>query len=85
MVFLSPADVPIENLHTERTIRPIAAGRKNHYGSRSQRGTFVAAFFYSLIESASYAATRVGRTRLASEVDQPWRAPRIANPPAARS
>ena len=27
-------------------------GRKNHYGSRSQRGTEVAALFYSLIESA---------------------------------
>ena len=26
--------------------------RKNHYGSRSQRGTEVAALFYSLIESA---------------------------------
>jgi transposase len=27
-------------------------GRKNHYGSRSKRGTEVAALFYSLIESA---------------------------------
>ena len=27
-------------------------GRKNHYGSRSERGTRVAAMFYSLIESA---------------------------------
>ena len=26
--------------------------RKNHYGSRSERGTEVAATFYSLIESA---------------------------------
>ena len=26
--------------------------RKNHYGSRSKRGTEVAALFYSLIESA---------------------------------
>ena len=51
-LFLSRADIPIDNLHTERMIRPIAVGRKNHYGSRSQRGTFVAALFYSLIESA---------------------------------
>jgi hypothetical protein len=29
-----------------------AVGRKNHYGSRSERGTRVAAPFYSLIESA---------------------------------
>jgi transposase len=27
-------------------------GRKNHYGSRSRRGTEVAALFYSLIETA---------------------------------
>ena len=26
--------------------------RKNHYGSRSERGTHVAALFYSLVESA---------------------------------
>ena len=30
-------------------------GRKNHYGSRSQRGTEVAALFYSLLESAKLA------------------------------
>ncbi len=30
----------------------LVLGRKNHYGSRSQRGTEVAALFYSLIESA---------------------------------
>jgi transposase len=31
---------------------PHHPGRKNHYGSRSRRGTEVAALFYSLIESA---------------------------------
>ena len=30
----------------------LVIGRKNHYGSRSKRGTEVAALFYSLIESA---------------------------------
>jgi hypothetical protein len=30
-------------------------GRKNHYGSKSQRGTEVAALFYSLLESAKLA------------------------------
>jgi transposase len=30
-------------------------GRKNHYGSKSKRGTEVAALFYSLIESAKLA------------------------------
>ena len=30
----------------------MVVGWKNHYGSRSKRGTEVAALFYSLIESA---------------------------------
>lgn len=34
---------------------PLRVGRKNHYGSRSERGTQVAALFYSLIESAKLA------------------------------
>ena len=33
----------------------LVIGRKNHYGSRSQRGTEVAALLYSLIESAKLA------------------------------
>lgn len=33
-------------------MRGVATGRKNHYGSRSGRGTEVAALFYSLIETA---------------------------------
>jgi hypothetical protein len=36
-------------------MRGIAVGRKNHYGSRSVRGTEVAALFYSLIETAKLA------------------------------
>jgi transposase len=40
---------------TERSIRGIAVGRKNHYGSKSQRGTEVAALYYSLVESAKLA------------------------------
>ena len=36
----------------ERAERGVVVGRKNHYGSRSQRGTEVAALFYSFIESA---------------------------------
>ena len=33
----------------------IVVGRKNRYGSRSKRGTEVAALFYTLIESAKLA------------------------------
>ncbi len=35
--------------------RGLVLGRKNHYGSRSKRGTEVAAVFDSLIESARLA------------------------------
>jgi len=51
-LFLTNPDVPLDNNGTERSIRGIALGRKNHYGSKSQRGTEVAAILYSLIESA---------------------------------
>ena len=37
---------------TERALRGVVLGRKNHYGSRSRRGTEIAALFYSLIETA---------------------------------
>ncbi len=50
--FLDDARIPLDNNHTERGIRGVVLGRKNHYGSRSPRGTEVAALFYSLIESA---------------------------------
>lgn len=50
--FLTNAMIPLDNNHTERALRGVAVGRKNHYGSRSERGTEVAALFYSLIESA---------------------------------
>ena len=33
-------------------VRGVVVGRKNHYGSRSKRGTEVAALFYTLFESA---------------------------------
>jgi hypothetical protein len=50
--FLENPEVPIHNNASERALRGIALGRKNHYGSRSHRGTVVAALCYSLIESA---------------------------------
>jgi len=45
----------LDNNATERTLRGVVLGRKNHYGSRSRRGTEVAALFYSLLESAKLA------------------------------
>lgn len=50
--FLSDPTIPLDNNHTERAERGVVVGRKNHYGSRSRRGTEVAALFYSFIESA---------------------------------
>lgn len=44
--------IPLDNNHTERGMRRLAVGRKNHYGSKSLRGTEVAAVFCSLIETA---------------------------------
>jgi transposase len=50
--FLENPKIPLDTNGVERALRGVAIGRKNHYGSRSERGTRVAALFYSLIESA---------------------------------
>nr|WP_281248523.1 transposase [Stigmatella aurantiaca] len=51
-LFLTQPQVPLDNNHVERQLRDRVIGRKNHYGSKSKRGTEVAALFYSLIETA---------------------------------
>ncbi len=53
--FLADPKIPLDTNGVERALRGVAVGRKNHYGSRSERGTRVAALFYSLIESAKLA------------------------------
>lgn len=53
--FLDDPAIPLDNNATERALRGVVVGRKNHYGSRSRRGTEVAALFYSLLESAKLA------------------------------
>ncbi len=53
--FLGDPRIPLDNNGTERGLRGVVLGRKNHYGSKSRRGTEVAALFYSLIESAKLA------------------------------
>jgi len=50
--FINDKRIPIDNNLTERSQRGLVVGRKNHYGSRSRRGTEVAALFYSFVESA---------------------------------
>lgn len=53
--FLTDARVPLDNNASERALRGVVLGRKNHYGSRSRRGTEVAAIIYTLMESAKLA------------------------------
>ncbi len=53
--FIEEPRLALDNNSCERALRGVVLGRKNHYGSRSERGTEVAALFYSLIESAKLA------------------------------
>ena len=55
-VFLDNPLVGLDNNGTERALRGVVLGRKNHYGSRSVRGTEVAAILYTLIESTKLAS-----------------------------
>jgi transposase len=50
--FVEDPRIPLDNNHAEQALRGPVVGRKNHYGSRSQRGTDVAALFYTLCETA---------------------------------
>ena len=50
--FVTDPRIPLDNNAAERALRGPVVGRKNHYGSRSLRGTQVAALFYTLCESA---------------------------------
>ena len=50
--FLENSDVPLDNNPAEQALRDLVVGRKNHYGSHSQRGTEVSALFYTLIGTA---------------------------------
>jgi transposase len=50
--FLDDPRIPLDNNAAERALRGPVVGRKNHYGSRSLRGTEVAALFYTLCETA---------------------------------
>jgi transposase len=49
--FIEDARIPLDNNATERAIRGPVVGRKNHYGSKSRRGTQVAATLYTILET----------------------------------
>jgi transposase len=50
--FVDDPRIPLDNNAIERALRGPVVGRKNHYGSKSLRGTQVAALFYTLCETA---------------------------------
>ena len=85
-LFLEHPRVPLDNNAVERAIRGVVVGRKNHYGSRSKRGTEVAAVFYSLIESAKLAGVDPAKyLRAAAEAAVDDREPPLPHELAAAS
>jgi len=50
-VFVHNPDVPLDNNGSERDLRQLVQGRKNHYGSGSQHGLDTAAVLYTLIQT----------------------------------
>ena len=52
-LFVDDPQIPLDNNAAERALRGVVVGRKNHYGSKSKRGTEVAALFYTLFETAN--------------------------------
>jgi len=50
--FLDDPRIPVDNNARERALRGMVLGRKNHYGSKSKRGSEVAAILYTLVETA---------------------------------
>ena len=55
-LFVDDPRIPIHNNGSERGLRGLVLGRKNHYGSKSHRGAKVAARLYTLIETCKLLA-----------------------------
>jgi transposase len=78
--FVDDARIPLDNNATERSIRGPVVGRKNHYGSKSRRGTEVASVLYTILETcklnavdpAAYLAAAIAAADR-NEVLLPWR------------
>ncbi|MBM3271127.1 MAG: transposase [Candidatus Sericytochromatia bacterium] len=52
IAFLDDPRIPLDSGAQERALRGLVVGRKNFYGSKSLRGTEVAAVMYTIFESA---------------------------------
>lgn len=90
--FIDNPLVPLDNNATERAIRGPVVGRKNHYGSKSRRGTEVATIFYSLVETAKLhdidpAAYLLEAVRAVDrgEILLPWQMPAAQIQPAVKT
>jgi len=60
-VFIDDPKVWLDNNPTERGLRGPVVGRRNHFGSKSRRGTEVAAILYSLVETAKVCGVEPAR------------------------
>lgn len=64
--FVKDGRIPLDNNAAERSLRGPVVGRKVHYGSKSKKGTEVAAIFYTLFETAKLCGVEpVGYVRAA--------------------
>ncbi len=77
--FVENPRIPLDNNATERGVRGPVVGRRNHFGSKSRRGTEVASIVYTFVETAKLhdidpAAYMAEAARLAplGEVLMPW-------------
>lgn len=79
-VFVDDVRVPLDNNATERGLRGPVVGRRNHFGSKSRRGTEAASILYSLAETAklcgveprAYFEEAIRRTRMSPGTVFPW-------------
>ncbi len=69
-LFLSDGAQRIDNNHTERSLRPIAVGRKNWLFAGSDQGARRLAILYTVVGSCELAESATGSTSATS----PWRA-----------
>jgi transposase len=73
--FVTKPGIPLDNNAAARALRGPVVGRKNHYGSRSLRGTQVAALFYTLCdrETGRHRSARVSAARALRCHREAWR------------
>ena len=81
--FLDDPPIALENNAAERALRGVVVGRKYHYGSKSKRGTEVAAIFYTLFETAKL--SQVEPSTYVTQAALPARSPLPAPSPSPQT